>query len=386
MSNKKILFISHDASRTGAPIVLLHLLKWLKQNTDLDFIILLKKDGELRKEFESLATTYIYSFNYKPLIGIKGKITGNWNTFIGVPSHYRRLKKELISHNIGLVYANSIVNGEILHFLSFLTCKVITHVHELEYGFYFSGKENLKYLLQYTDRYIAVANAVKNTLINTYTVHEDHIDTIYEFVPTENKPLNDSNEIRQLLNIPEDAFIVGASGTMDLRKGFDLLVPLAQEVYKYVENDDYYFVWIGGNPNSDYYFIVNQDAEKTGMNKFIRLPGAQVDPLKYFACFDVFVMLSREDPFPLVCLEAALLGKPIICFEKSGGMPELVENDGGFVVPYLNLSVIAEKIIELNIDTDLKRRLGGTIQEKVKHRHDVSLAAPKILDIIESLM
>ena len=57
----------------------------------------------------------------------------------------------------------------------------------------------------------------------------------------------------------------------------------------------------------------------------------------YFSIFDVFALMFREDPFPLVCLEAALLEKPNLCFARAGGASELVESDSGFVVPYLDL-------------------------------------------------
>jgi hypothetical protein len=44
---KSILFISHNTGRNGAPIVLLHLLRWLKENTDLPIRILCKSPGPL---------------------------------------------------------------------------------------------------------------------------------------------------------------------------------------------------------------------------------------------------------------------------------------------------------------------------------------------------
>jgi glycosyltransferase involved in cell wall biosynthesis len=62
--------------------------------------------------------------------------------------------------------------------------------------------------------------------------------------------------------------------------------------------------------------------------------------LKYFAAFDVFALVSREDPFPVVCLEAASLGKPIVCFNSSDGEKEFVENDCGFVVPDLDIEIM----------------------------------------------
>src|SRR5690606_4931160 len=54
----KILFISHDATRTGAPFVLLHFCQWLKQhrkNDNIYFDIIFLGNGPLIKEFEDIA-------------------------------------------------------------------------------------------------------------------------------------------------------------------------------------------------------------------------------------------------------------------------------------------------------------------------------------------
>ncbi|MDH6063711.1 hypothetical protein, partial [Umezakia ovalisporum] len=48
-----------------------------------------------------------------------------------------------------------------------------------------------------------------------------------------------------------------------------------------------------------------------------------------------------------VCLEAASLGKPILCFDKAGGEPEFVEDDCGFIVPYLDLDAADMNLISL---------------------------------------
>ncbi|MDJ1482395.1 glycosyltransferase [Cytophagaceae bacterium YF14B1] len=383
MSKKKILFVSHDASRTGAPLVLLHFLKWLKQNTDIAFVILLKRGGELQSEFEALAPTYIYSFPYQPIIGLKGKIIANWNTYIGIPSYYNKLRRIISQHSIGLIYANSVGNGHILNFLSDLKCPVITHIHELAYGIYANGEENLKYVLKYTNHYIAVSKAVQNNLLASYTIPEINISLVYEFVPNQTTTDITNNKLRSSLGIPEDAFIVGTSGTMDLRKGFDLFITLANIVHQKADKKDIYFIWIGGNLDNGHYEIVKMDAEKTGIKPFIRIPGAQKNPLDFFVMFDVFVLLSREDPFPLVCLENALLQKPIICFENGGGMPELVENDCGFVVPYLDINSIADKILYLKQNPAIKHTLGKNAQEKVSQRYELSICAPQIVDIIK---
>src|SRR5262245_56080071 len=61
--NKRVLFISHEASRTGAPIVLLHFLRWFKRNTDIPFMVLVRESrgamGELLQEFDSLGPLFM---------------------------------------------------------------------------------------------------------------------------------------------------------------------------------------------------------------------------------------------------------------------------------------------------------------------------------------
>jgi glycosyltransferase involved in cell wall biosynthesis len=98
---------------------------------------------------------------------------------------------------------------------------------------------------------------------------------------------------------------------------------------------------------------------------------------------DVFVLTSREDPYPLVCLEAAALEKPIVCFAGAGGMPEFVENDCGFVVPYLDIAAMGDHVVSLLDAPDLRVVIGRAARRKVSERHDVGKAAPRILEIIE---
>ncbi|MFH2097996.1 MAG: hypothetical protein ABIJ95_00675, partial [Pseudomonadota bacterium] len=55
----KILFLLHDASRTGAPMVLLHFLRWLS-GQGVKFEILARRGGELLQDFAALGPTEIW--------------------------------------------------------------------------------------------------------------------------------------------------------------------------------------------------------------------------------------------------------------------------------------------------------------------------------------
>ena len=52
MPVKKILFVSNEAARTGAPAIMLGLIKWLRAHHEMESICVLMRDGALREEFE----------------------------------------------------------------------------------------------------------------------------------------------------------------------------------------------------------------------------------------------------------------------------------------------------------------------------------------------
>jgi glycosyltransferase involved in cell wall biosynthesis len=84
-----------------------------------------------------------------------------------------------------------------------------------------------------------------------------------------------------------------------------------------------------------------------------------------------------------VCLEAATLAKPIVCFAGAGGAPEFVEEDCGFVVPYLDTMAMADRVVSLLDSQECRVTIGSAARRKVAQRHDLNGTAPRITEIIE---
>ena len=85
-------------------------------------------------------------------------------------------------------------------------------------------------------------------------------------------------------------------------------------------------------------------------------------------------------------LEAALNALPIVCFANAGGGPELVEEDAGIVVPYLDVGAMAEACIKLYKNTNLRSLFGLTAQAKVKEHYVLEKQVPKIIKMIEAAL
>ena len=62
-----ILFVGHEATRTGAPTELLHFVRWFKKNGNRPFSILLGRGGELTTAFQEVADTWsLERSNWRP--------------------------------------------------------------------------------------------------------------------------------------------------------------------------------------------------------------------------------------------------------------------------------------------------------------------------------
>ena len=143
-------------------------------------------------------------------------------------------------------------------------------------------------------------------------------------------------------------------------------------------------MWVGWPGDEEDQRQLTHDIATADLTDSVRWTGEVRNPLEYFSGSRMcsFALVSREDPFPLVCLEAALLGLPILCFANAGGVPEFLKTDSGFVVDYLDIGAMADKLELLAQDETLRRRLGSCAADKVRSRFSVEAAAPCLMEIM----
>ena len=379
-----ILFVSHDAWRTGAPTVLLHFLRWLKSNTDIPFAVVLRDgSGELRADFEALAPVAAWGdIRQRSRSGRSGLLAR-----VG-----RRqadgVRALLGGHLPALIYSNTITNGALLDTLAYTGAPVITHVHELD--FWITERidaADLALTCARTDRYIAASRAVQDTLRHRLRIPAAAVSLVHEFIAGPAATGGPSREqLRVALGIPLDAHVVGGVGTTDWRKGVDLFIQLAAMMTRQRPQVPIHFVWVGGECVGRAASELLHDARKAGVGDRVHLCGAQPSVAPYLRVFSMLALTSREDPYPLAMLEAAQAELPIVCFADAGGAPEFVRDDAGIVVRYLDLPAMAEGCWRLVDDEALRTALGKCAAERVSASHLVEQNGPELVRIIGQVL
>ena len=394
---KKILFISHDANRAGSQLLLLQLLKILKQK-NIPMELLLCGDGVVEKEFEEVVPTIRLPEPPKHIVSrLSDKVLcklGLIDTLTRLADKKRRqlLRERVNPENIGLVFINSIANAGIyyneLDFLHHLP--VVLFAHELEMSANMYSKRNeLEFLLKKTDHLIAVAQAVADYYIRDFDFPEDSV-SILTLIDHDYIDANFQKAQRNLLEkeygIPEDAIVVGGCGNAEWRKGNDIFNWIARLVIARTSPLPVYFVWVGAGKQHAIYQLIETDIRRMGLSDRVILIPPTSRALDFISRFDILLLSSREDPYPLVVMEAALNETPVICFQGAGGAPELIANDAGRTVPYMDIPAASEAIIQLILDPGERTLLGRKGRKKVLERHKTGLSIERIMAIIQKYL
>ncbi len=384
---RRVLAIGHDAYRAGAQIVFLHILRWLREHHDSDLTLTLLVDGELRADYEAVLPTTVLApappgaRTGPSAVGTIGKRLRRR----GVPPAPRGLDSlGLGPGSVDLVYANSVTSAPFaVAAAAQAQCPVVCHVHELEMSIQrFTSAAKFRDASRAVDHFVAVSEAVRRNLVANHAIDESRISLVPECIvaPAAPDPRR-VDRIRAELGIPAGAFVVGGSGTLDWRTGPDVFLLVARAMAARDHRRPVHFVWVGGEEH--HLPTVVYDRDRLGLADRVHLVGVQADPTPWFALFDAFFLSSREDPFPLVCLEAAALGVPTVCFADAGGMPEFVQDDAGIVVGYLDLDAAADRLGSLVDNDETRATLGANAAIRVARQCTVDVVGPQVAEIID---
>jgi glycosyltransferase involved in cell wall biosynthesis len=386
-----VLFLAPDASRTGAPLALLHLLHWFKKNTDLQFRILLYQNGPLATEYAALAPTVTLTevgVGRSGLVRRIGKlpVLGKVLKWLW----HRVVTPRTVNQPTSLVYANSVAAARLLPQVVPPGTPLVVHVHELEHGIQMAaGPEGMATIRSLARRYVAMSAPVRQNLVANHGIDPSLIECIPSFVAIDESVATKReayrSAMRRNLNMSGDATVVMGCGATEWRKGVDLFTEMAGLVRTQLTGRPVHFVWVGRTMEDDFTDSVRRRVQQLGLGGLCHFVGEQAKPVEWFCGSDVFVLSSREEPMGLVALEAASVGTPIVCFTEAGGMSHFVADECGRAVSPMTGDALAQAVVEIISSSGLREAMGRCAYEKVRRHHHIDMVAPRILNLIQNL-
>ena len=144
--------------------------------------------------------------------------------------------------------------------------------------------------------------------------------------------------ISEILNLPNDAFVIGGVFRLVIEKRPRLWVEaIAQVVAK---RKNVHAIHVGGGGLTE---LIQGHINEHGMENHIHLVGQTTQVKAWLDEFDIFLLTSIVEGLPNVLIEAQAFGVPVISTDAGGSRDTFIEEETG----YLALEPTADKIADL---------------------------------------
>lgn len=341
-----LLVIAHEATRTGSPRVLLAQLRSALPRLDARVAVRLLAGGPLADDLLALADV------------ADDRVTPT------------------------AVLVNGALAADRLDDLD-PSVPVAIYVHEEGATLDSLGRSHLESLTARAQRVLCVSERVRHQLVRL-GVAPEAIAVVPPVVAVPSPPASAVDAARSGLGVGPGAgsrLVVGC-GEAGWRKGADLFVEAAARIA--AADDSVRFAWIGRRVRS-FGRVLELDVETLGLNGRLRLLDEVDDTAPHLAAADLLLMTSRDDPQPLVPLEAGLLGTPSVGF-AIGGLCDFAAVGAAEVVPYPDTTALAHLATTVLSDGARAARLAAEARRFAEEERSVDALGPRFLAELEGLL
>jgi glycosyltransferase involved in cell wall biosynthesis len=344
----KVLHIIKSLGRGGAEMLLPETLKLHNQSRfEFHYIYFLPWKDQMVKSLEENGgtVTCIRATNNLQIITKSGKIV-----------------KYILENNIQLIHCHlpwAGFLGRIVH--RRLKIPVIYTEHNKQERYHLLTRLLNRFTYNWQTGVIAVSNDVLMSIQKQIRIKIP----VYEILNGVNtdyfqRDKNSAMAIRQQLNIPDDAFIVGTIAVFRFQKRLKEWLEVFAAILK--DHPQVYAIVVGDGQLKE---EIVQQVRDLKLEKRLILPGLQTDVKPWLSSMDVFMISSIFEGLPVALLEAMSMQCAIVTTD-AGGIKEVIQHDkNGLMVSVDNWRNLKKELIRLFEDTELRKSLGQAARARV---------------------
>jgi hypothetical protein len=273
---------------------------------------------------------------------------GRWRRIGATPGYLAAFRRFVAQTRPALVHANTILTLPEALAARSTGAATLLHVHEMIPGD--ARGAVAARLARLLDGVAAVSNA-NAALLQRHGV-ASHVVTAGLAPPP---AMTQSRERGRL--------VVGTVATVSHRKGSDLFVSAASAIL--AERTDVEFRMVGPlaeGREAAWAHHLRSRAERAGIRCY-----ATSNVSSELSDWDVFVLPTRRDPFPLGILEAMAAGVPVVA-SRLDGVPELVDEASGVLVAPDDPETVRAAVVQLLDDPERRAQMGRAGAARVAER------------------
>jgi L-malate glycosyltransferase len=229
------------------------------------------------------------------------------------------------------------------------------------------------------DRFIATCEAVRGRLIAD-GIPRQRIEIVYDGVDVDHIARLTPANVHAAFYLPAGSPIVGNVAALAPHKGHQHLIEAGALVIRRVP--DARFVIVG---DGEQRAALERQIRDAHLERHVFLAGFRADVLELIRGFDVFATCPLHEGMCLPLVDAMAAGKPAAA-TRAGGIPEvMVDGATGFLAEPRDHHGLADYIVTLLEDDELRRRMGRAAQQRARARFGIETMVKGIAAVYETL-
>lgn len=229
-------------------------------------------------------------------------------------------------------------------------------------------------------RMICVSESLRDHYLEQ-GIHAGLCQVIPNGVDIELKPARPAAEMRALLGLPEDAFVVGTVGSLLSLKRVDILLDAVASARR--EVPALRCVVVGAGPTAD---ALHARAGRLGISDAVVFAGFRADALDCINAFDVFALTSQQEGMPRVILEAMLMAKPVVATNVVGSRDLVRKGETGYLFPLDKPDMLAQHLVALAGDPGLCASLGTRARQIVVEQYSIDAYIQAVTGVFDEVL
>jgi L-malate glycosyltransferase len=225
-------------------------------------------------------------------------------------------------------------------------------------------------LLSRRDRVVGVGAAVRRALIDNEGLPARRVDVLYNGIDVDAFAAGGATsgsrlDARHELRVGPDDFVLMQVARLDYLKDHATAVRTLARVSERAPNAR--LVLVGDGPERP---AIEAQVRNLNLGDKVRFLGTRKDVDRLLHGADVFLLTSVSEGIPLTVIEAMATGLPVVATDV-GGMSEVVADGAtGFLAPAKDDAALAERILRLAGDPDLRGQMGTAGRARAKQYFD----------------
>jgi len=289
------------------------------------------------------------------------------------------------SNKIDVIYCNGTIAKIIGALIGYFNkCKVIWHVRNIQQTRILSLIINHLSRLNNVKRIICVSKATSYQ----FRYSKSKLKVIYNGLdPEQYNPVNTTGLLREEFGIDSDTIIIGSTGRLVPRKGYEAFVKHTPYIFKKIGKDTrVVFVIIGDTPHffhMDYKKHLENICDSMGLKDRFIFTGYRKEIRPYLKDMDIFFIPSNyPDPFPRTVVEAMSFSLPVVGFRIGGIAEAFINAESGYMSESGDYSDMMNNIVDLVANSKLRKDIGEKARKRVLENFNAQDIAGQIQDVI----